>query len=204
MRPRYAPLLLAPLLLAGCLSPQSRGAPPLPFRSSLLNDESGDLLRGTAGDDSRVARSSRRRHLRRSKNRWRYRAVRRAKAFLGKRIPAAPTWVRRVLGRSLADLRTIACSRARSPRRADLVLFAAPSPLGARRVGVVISARAGRVRFAYRRAGRLQVGVMDRRRPTTRRFRGKIRNSYVRTKRHGDARGARYLAGELLLGYASP
>jgi hypothetical protein len=92
--------------------------------------------------------------------------------------------------------------RLASPVPGDEVLFGdtgGDKPL----VGVVESVGGGgEVRFRYTRGGRVWRGVLNLVRPDSRRDgHGRILNSYVRTKRRGDPPDARYLAGELLIGF---
>jgi hypothetical protein len=87
----------------------------------------------------------------------------------------------------------------------DEVLFSEVGE-GGRLVGVVNAVQAdGTVRFTYPRDGRQWRGVLSLRHPTVRRDRrGRILNSYIRTKRRDDPPDARYLAGELLVGFRAP
>lgn len=62
-------------------------------------------------------------------------------------------------------------------------------------------AEGGEVRFRYQRGGRSHQGVLNLRRPDVRREQGRILNTYVRVRRRDDPPGARYLAGDLLVGF---
>jgi hypothetical protein len=55
--------------------------------------------------------------------------------------------------------------------------------------------------FRYRRGETTLRGVLNLRRPSVRRDGGIILNSYLRIRRKNDPVDARYLAGELLVGF---
>jgi len=98
--------------------------------------------------------------------------------------------------------------RADGPRAFDLVLFrGAGLTTGAQRdVGVVVGVgpRADRVEFVFVRRSRAALGVLSIAHPARRRDQGGVvENSYLRVIRPEDPPGTRYLAGELLLGFAA-
>ena len=91
--------------------------------------------------------------------------------------------------------------RLATPQTGDEILFADTGDAH-RLVGVVEGvADRGEVHFRYERGGRKLSGVLNLLRPDVRRERGRILNSYLRIRRRGDPPDARYLAGELLVGF---
>jgi hypothetical protein len=97
----------------------------------------------------------------------------------------------------------------RAPRPLDLVRFeearpSAAAPAGAL-LGVVLAVQGDRVEFLYPRGTRARRGFLNLRHPDRRRSApGRIDNTYLRVIRPGDPRGTRYLAGQLLAGFAAP
>jgi len=91
--------------------------------------------------------------------------------------------------------------RLATPEPGDQVLFADTGDASAL-IGIVERVMDGtEVRFRYQRGGRSHQGVLNLRRPDVRRDNGRILNSYVRVRRRDDPPTARYLAGELLVGF---
>jgi hypothetical protein len=139
------------------------------------------------------------------------RALRRCRRLAGRTLGPTPARAEKRLlaacvGRSPADLRV---SRKRAPRPLDLVLFdqARPSPAQrtGRLIGVVVALKGDRVAFLYTRGRRARLGVLNAHAPDRRRSAGgTVENTFLRIIRRGDPRGTRYLAGQLLSGFAAP
>jgi hypothetical protein len=71
--------------------------------------------------------------------------------------------------------------------------------------GVVVQVDGGRVKFVFLRGGRACLGILSLRQPHRRRLRGlEIENSYLRIIHADDPPRTRYLAGQLLAGFATP
>ena len=104
------------------------------------------------------------------------------------------------LGPVVAPLET-SSPRLATPEPGDEELFADTGADGPR-VGIVERVgEGGEVGFRYRRGDRSLRGVLNLRRPDVRRQGGRILNSYLRVRRRDDPPDARYLAGELLVGF---
>jgi len=113
----------------------------------------------------------------------------------------------RCLGR-LPGVNVLA-SPERRPRPLDLAVFAEARPTASqaagRMLGVVVSVAGDRVEFLYARNTRAGLGVLNLRRPDRRRDpSGAVDNTYLRVIQPADPKGARYLAGQLLSGFAVP
>jgi hypothetical protein len=128
-------------------------------------------------------------------------------AFSGKPHEAARQLLSAMLGHRVPDrrLRDAArrIDRARQPRPGDLVFFHTD---GAVPAGVVTHRSGPRVTFVRLLGGRARCARLHLRQPHRRRLPGQrqVANSFVRVKRPGDPPDTRYLAGELLAGFAAP
>lgn len=104
--------------------------------------------------------------------------------------------------------------RLAAPRAGDLVLFHDTRDANGNRkiddrftdCGVVTDVQGFRVRFVYLhpRSGRVTVGALNLRQPNRRRLSGAtIQNTFLRVRRRVDPPRTRYLAGQLLAGFAT-
>jgi hypothetical protein len=188
---RWASLLSAATLLAGCAAASEwRGAPYL-FRQSLIDPESSPLVgaspRSPAGREGTTAA--------------------RCRALAGRSFASSTALLGACLGASGRGARE-APDRTRAPELLDLAIFdgARTEAGGAvrRLIGVVVGLRGPRVEFLFLRDGRASIGVLDLARPSLRRARSRIENSYLRVISRDDPPSTRYLAGDLLAGFARP
>ncbi len=134
----------------------------------------------------------------------------RCRALVGRLLPGSrPAATARLLSTCLGERwregdSLPAASRER-PQLLDLALFTATRPGATGEVGVVVAVSDSRVEFVHLRgeSARVALGVLDLRHPARRRAGdGRVVNTYLRVIQQSDPPGARYLAGELLLGFA--
>lgn len=187
--------LLALLLVAapGCATGISAGLPA--YRQSLIDPEWDPIAESAPAP---AATETRRRlaRCRRAEGRELAATLRAAERQL-----LARCW-----GRSITPPQV---NPERAPRPLDLVRFeearpSAAAPAGAL-LGVVLAVQGDRVEFLYPRGTHARRGFLNLRHPDRRRATpGRIDNTYLRIIRPGDARGTRYLAGQLLAGFAAP
>ena len=215
---RLSVLYLALLLAAGCGARPARESIPYRFRQSMLTAADD-------GDESFV--ESRRKPARRPRTRTRTRTRPTPKAtttcwrlrgrtFDGPREAATIALLRACLGPGLpaaaAKGRGLTLHR-RAPGPGDLVLFHDTRDANNNRrvddrftdAGVVLEVKRARVRFLYLhpRSGAAVVGTLNLHQPNRRRLGGKaVQNTFLRVKRRGDPPATRYLAGQLLAGFA--
>lgn len=70
--------------------------------------------------------------------------------------------------------------------------------------GIVVGRNGPKVQFIYLRQSRVKLGALNLRAPQKRRqANGQIENTYLRVKKIDDQPSARYLAGEMLIGFVS-
>lgn len=152
-----------------------------------------------------------------SAERWRSRAARRARSLAHRVVPGARRQAQLSLLQQVFE-RPVPwpCpgghkSGIRSAAAADVLCFDnAHDANGNGRfddinadLGVIVETGDSSLRFAYLSGQRVRIGVLTPGRPHTHRARGRIVNSYIRTKRRQDPRGTCYLAAELVSGYVT-
>lgn len=137
------------------------------------------------------------------------------RAFGGPHSEALWRMLRACLGPTLARraVRGVGLElRAEGPRPGDLVLFHNTRDENRNRrpddhytdAGVVVEADGPRVTFLYLAQGRARLGVLNLWQPNRRRLSGpSIQNTYLRTKSPSDPPRTRYLAGQLVAGFAT-
>jgi hypothetical protein len=209
------------LVLVSSCGPIRQEAVHFQFRQSMIEQQtSTDRELDTNVERSPGLRSKQRRPRSRESSRsWRRRLARRCRRLEGRRFAgthqqATLGMLRRCLGRSvtpeLLEGRSIEV-RPDRPAPGDLVLFHNTRDANSNGknddlysdAGVVIEIRGLRVRFIYLRRGRVLQGVLNRKHPHRRRLTtATIQNTYLRIKRRNDPPRTRYLAGQLLAGFA--
>ena len=205
--------LLAAILAGGCQRPLR--ADRRPYRLSLGLLEPQGALRRQPRVRSRSKQKTRPRRKRVALDRRCRAIVARAKALVGQRLPGtSPQRQRALLTRALGSRqpRWRVSRLRRRARPGDLIVFdQTRDENGNRRlddrrsdVGIVLARRGSRVTFVYVSGERVRQGVLDLRRRSQRRRRGRLLNSYVRIKTPNDSPRTRYLAGELLAGFLPP
>jgi hypothetical protein len=216
--PRLCPLLV---LLAACSAQPHHEAVPYRFRQSLL------LGGGGPGGTSFTREPGRRRRVRRPARRparpatssgaaiaRRCRGLR-GRTFAGPREKATLQLLRACVGQSLSARALSGARLHRDPRVGDVVLFHNTRDANANRkpddrftdAGVVIERRGARVRFLYLHptSGRVRIGSLNLAQPNRRRLgrSARVQNTFLRIKRRSDPPSTRYLAGQLLAGFAT-
>jgi hypothetical protein len=198
---RLVPLIA---LLAGCAGHPSPEPFPHRFSQSLIDVP--PLLDNSDGDGRSIARPPR--------------AVTRCRSLVGRTLDAADAAMR-LLRACLGPTMTGALAKAGQPfaalepRRSeplllDVALFRGTRPEageGITDAGVVVAVTGSRVEFVYVRAatGRVALGALNMSQPHRRRLgrSARVENSYLRVIRPTDGPATRYLAGELLAGFAT-
>ncbi|MBW2731834.1 MAG: hypothetical protein JRH20_05530 [Deltaproteobacteria bacterium] len=198
--------LILTLLAGGCASAPTLGL-PYPFSQGLLNPDS-------ALPSRLEPRQRRPRALRRDSA---VRKARRCRSRIGQRVEGTRSQAQRLLlsctlgAKAARRLKINALTpSSKRPQLGDIVIFDDARDANGNGklddprsdVGVVVSLRGQLVRFVYVSGTRFRRGVLHLRRRAQRRFRGKTINSYVRVKTPSDPPRSRYLAGELLHGFA--
>jgi hypothetical protein len=181
--------------LAGCLPAASVTAAP-PYRQGLIDPEWDPLATSSAEPQPRPDRD---------------RALLRCRRLNGRQLGATSDEAQRrlllgCLGRQPGDVQA---SRERTPHPLDLALFDEARPSveqsAGRLLAPVVGVSGDRVEFLYVRGTRARLGVLDLQRPDRRRGpRGELHNTWLRIIRPSDPKATRYLAGELLAGFAAP
>jgi hypothetical protein len=127
------------------------------------------------------------------------------KPFSGDEPAATEALLAAVFGEGRAWRLPALVPRRAAARPGDLVLFFARRPAPAK-VGVLLACDGPRLVFLHLRGGKAQLGWLHLGQPHRRRLPGQtaVANSYVRIKRPEDPPSTRYLAGQLLAGFAAP
>ena len=149
---------------------------------------------------------------------WRAQVVSRARALVGQNLGGGSgggvvvELLRRAYGRRLPEgaMRGDGLAlRKAGPQPGDLVVFAlggdAARAEERSEVGIVLDVQGSRVSFAYVMGAWVRRGWLNQRRPGLRRVgaSGRVENTFLRPRLPTDRPGRRYLAGELLSGFAS-
>jgi hypothetical protein len=202
---RLCPLLV---LLTACGAQPHHETVPFRFRQSFLLGGGGPGGTSFTRESRRRRRVRRRRPPRREKTSGGAIARRcrglRGKTFKGPRDQATLRLLRACVGQKLSTRALRGAALHRDPRIGDVVLF---HKTGDATAGVVIARRGPRVRFLYLHptSGRARVGTLNLDQPNRRRLRrsARIQNTFLRVKRRTDPPSTRYLAGQLLAGFAT-
>jgi len=215
---RLLALPLALLLTAGCGARPARESIPYRFRQSMLAGEDGDegFVDAQRRAPTRRARTPRRLAPKAPDPRAPVCLGLRGRTFDGPREAATLAMLRACLGPALpaaaAKGRGLTLRR-RAPLPGDLVLFHDTRDANNNRkiddrftdAGVVLEVKRARVRFLYLhpRSGAAVVGTLNLHQPNRRRLGDRtVQNTFLRVKRRGDPPTTRYLAGQLLAGFA--